>query len=42
VYAAASRDTGFICHDAGEGSMRFLTRHDIARLREPAAAVWSV
>ena len=40
VYAAASRDTGFICHDAGEDGLRFLTRDDIARLREPAMAAW--
>ncbi len=41
VYAAASRETGFISRDTGEGDLRVLTGADLARLRRPAAAVWS-
>jgi hypothetical protein len=42
VYAAASRETGFIGHDPGKGGLRFLTPDEVARLREPAVAVWIV
>jgi len=41
VYAAASRETGFICRDDGEGDLKALTDADLSRLRPPAEAVWS-
>jgi hypothetical protein len=41
VYAAASRETGFLCRDAGEGDLTVLADGDLARLRRPATAVWS-
>jgi hypothetical protein len=41
VYAATSRETGFMRRDDGEGDLRALTDADLSRLRPPAEAVWS-
>ena len=41
VYAAASRDAGFICRDEGAGDLRVLTDADLAEVRNAAVAVWS-